>query len=164
MCQNVTGSGLQNWVDTGPIAAQCGLSKIHFFQRNIWILTKGAAVDYKSKMVQAMAWRRADTKQLAESVVIEVNCAHMRLSGSLSWLLLHHEKMHRYNADKNGTGRAHEGYLHSHSWRWAIPNRQVGSGRGTGWPYFVKSPVAGEIGMLPSATITMTRLWKIPDE
>ena len=43
---------------------------------------------------------------------------------------------------KNGTVWAHEGYLHPHNWKWAIPTPQVGSGRGTGWPYFVKSPVA----------------------
>ena len=60
--------------------------QIHFFKRNVWNSTKGA-VDYKSRLVQAMAWCRADTKRLPESVVIEVNGAHMRLSGSLSWLL-----------------------------------------------------------------------------
>ena len=37
---------------------------------------------------------------------------------------------------------AHEGYFHPHNRKWAIPNPQVGSGRGTGWPYFVKSPLA----------------------
>ena len=42
---------------------------------------------------------------------------------------------------KNGTVWAHEGYLHPHNWKWAIPTPQVGSGRGTGWPYFVKSPL-----------------------
>ena len=36
---------------------------------------------------------------------------------------------------------AHEGYFHPHNRKWAIPNPQVGSGRGTGWPYFVKSPL-----------------------
>ena len=45
-------------------------------------------------------------------------------------------------ADKNGTVWAHEGYLHPHRWKWAIPTPRVGSGRGTGWPYFVKSPLA----------------------
>ena len=43
---------------------------------------------------------------------------------------------------KNGTVWAQEGYLHPHSWKWAIPTPQVGSGQGTGWPYFVKSPIA----------------------
>ena len=42
---------------------------------------------------------------------------------------------------KNGTVWAHEGYLYPHNWKWAIPTPQVGSGRGTGWPYFVKSPL-----------------------
>ena len=45
------------------------------------------------------------------------------------------------DAEKNGTIWAHEGYLHPCSWKWAIPTRQVGSGRGTGWPWFVKSPI-----------------------
>ena len=39
------------------------------------------------------------------------------------------------HADKNGTDWALEGYLHPHSWKWAIPTPQVGSGRGTDWPY-----------------------------
>ena len=43
---------------------------------------------------------------------------------------------------KNGTVWAHEGYLHPHNWNWAIPTPQVGSGQRTGWPYFVKSPLA----------------------
>ena len=46
------------------------------------------------------------------------------------------------HAKKNGTVLTHDGYLHHHIWKWAIPNAQVGSGRGTGWPYFVKSPVS----------------------
>ena len=46
------------------------------------------------------------------------------------------------HAEKNGTVWAHEGYLHPHNWKWPIPTPQVGSGRGTGWPYFVKSPIA----------------------
>ena len=45
------------------------------------------------------------------------------------------------HAERNGTVWAHEGYLHPHSLKWAIPTPQVGSGRGTGWPYFVKSPL-----------------------
>ena len=40
------------------------------------------------------------------------------------------------HAEKNGTVWAHEGYLHPHSWKWAIPKLpHVGWGRGTGWPY-----------------------------
>ena len=80
-----------------------------------------------------MAWRRGYTKPLPVSVVIRVNGAYMRLSDWLGWLL------HRFgkyiDAEKNGTVWAHEGYLHPHSWKWAIPTRQVGSGRGTGWPH-----------------------------
>ena len=56
-----------------------------------------------SKLVQAMAWRREDTKPLTGSVVIEVNDAHMHLSGSFSWLLQRTGQMCRYNAEKNGT-------------------------------------------------------------
>ena len=86
-----------------------------------------------------MAWHREDTKPLPESVVIQANGAYMSLSDWLSWLL---HVLGRYiHTEKNGTVWAHEGYLHPHSWKWAIPTPQVGSGRGTGWPYFVKSPV-----------------------
>ena len=46
------------------------------------------------------------------------------------------------HAEKNGTVWAHDGYLHPHMWKWAIPNPQFGSGRGTGWPHLVKSPVS----------------------
>ena len=42
---------------------------------------------------------------------------------------------------EKGAVRAHEGYIDRHSWKWAIPTRQVGSGRGMGWTYFVKSQV-----------------------
>ena len=45
------------------------------------------AVNYKSKLVQAMAWHREDTKPLPESVVIQANGAYMSLSDWLSWLL-----------------------------------------------------------------------------
>ena len=47
------------------------------------------------------------------------------------------------HAEKDGTVWAHEWYLHPHSWKWTIPTPRVGSGRGTGWPYFVKSPLTG---------------------
>ena len=44
------------------------------------LLPKGE-VDHKSNLVQAVAWRRADT---ALSVVIQINVAYLRLSNSLS--------------------------------------------------------------------------------
>ena len=97
------------------------------------------AVNYKSKLFQAMAWHREDTKPLPESVVIQANGAYMSLSDWLSWLF---HVLGRYiHTEKNGTVWAHKGYLHPHSWKWAIPTHQVGSGRGTGWPYFLKSPM-----------------------
>ena len=37
------------------------------------------AVNYKSKLVQAMAWYREDIKPLHESVVIQANGANMSL-------------------------------------------------------------------------------------
>ena len=37
-------------------------------------------VNYKSKLVQAMAWHREDTKPLPESEVIQANGAYMSLS------------------------------------------------------------------------------------
>ena len=60
-----------------------------FFRRLKKILQfvlKGA-VNYKSKLAQAMAWHREDTKPLPESVVIQANGAYMSLSDWLSWLL-----------------------------------------------------------------------------
>ena len=42
------------------------------------------AVNYKSKLVQAMAWHREDTKPLPESVVIQANGVYMSLSDWLS--------------------------------------------------------------------------------
>ena len=58
------------------------------------------------------------------------------------------------HAEKNGTLWAHEGNLHTHSWKWAIPTPQVGSGRGTGWPYFVKFPqVLSGGSVTPTPTI-----------
>ena len=114
-----------------------------FFKRlkkSLQFVLKGA-VNYKSKLVPAMTWHREDTKPLPESVVIQANGAYMSLSDWLSWSL---HVLGRYiHTEKNGTVWAHEGYLHPHSWKWAIPTPQVGSGWGTGWPYFVKSPVGG---------------------
>ena len=46
------------------------------------------------------------------------------------------------HAEKNGTVWAYEGCFHPHIWKWAIPTRQVGSGRGTGRPFFVNSRLA----------------------
>ena len=39
-------------------------------QKSLQFFPKGA-IDYKSKLVQAMAWRRADTEPLPESAVIQ---------------------------------------------------------------------------------------------
>ena len=53
-----------------------------FFQttkKSLQFVLKGA-VNYKSKLVQAMAWHREDTKPLPESVVIQANGAYMSLS------------------------------------------------------------------------------------
>ena len=43
--------------------------------------------DYKSKLVQAMAWHQAYTKPLIESEMIQVHGAYVRLSDSLVWLI-----------------------------------------------------------------------------
>ena len=53
---------------------------------SLQFVPKGA-VNYKSKLVQAMAWHREDTKPLPGSVVIQANGALMSLSDWLSWLL-----------------------------------------------------------------------------
>ena len=53
-------------------------------------------VNYKSKLVQAMAWHREDTKPLPESVVIQSDSVYMTLSDWLSWLLHHIGKIYPY--------------------------------------------------------------------
>ena len=48
-------------------------------KNTLQFVLKGA-VNYKSKLVQAMAWHREDTKSLPESVGIQANGAYMSLS------------------------------------------------------------------------------------
>ena len=55
-------------------------------KKSLQFVPKGA-VNYKSKLVQAMTWHREDTKPLPGSVVIQANGAYMSLSDWLSWLL-----------------------------------------------------------------------------
>ena len=55
-------------------------------KKSLQFVPKGA-VNYKSKLVQAMAWHREDTKPLPGSVVIQANGAYMSLSDWLNWLL-----------------------------------------------------------------------------
>ena len=55
-------------------------------KKSLQFVPKGA-VNYKSKLVQAMAWHKEDTKPLPGSVVTQVNGAYMSLSDWLSWLL-----------------------------------------------------------------------------
>ena len=47
-------------------------------KKSLQSVPKGA-VNYKSKVVQAMTWHREDTKPLPESVVIQANGAYMSL-------------------------------------------------------------------------------------
>ena len=61
------------------------------------------------------------------------------------------------DAEKNGTVWVHEGDLHSHIWKWAIPTRQVRSGRGTGGPYIVISPISR---MVDGSTAWCLFLWQ----
>ena len=49
------------------------------------------------------------------------------------------------HAEKNGTVWAHEGYLHPHSWKWAIPTPQVGLRDGL--TMFCKIPIERGEGM-----------------
>ena len=121
--------------------------QIFFFRRlkkSLQFVPKGA-VNYKSKLVQAMAWHKEDTKPFPGSVVIQANGEYMSLSDWLSWLITSPYWENISMRRKNGTVWAHEGYLHPHNWKWAIPTPQFGSGRGTGWPYIVKSPVTQQI-------------------
>ena len=57
-----------------------------WLKKPLQFFPKGA-VNYKSKLVQAMAWQGEDTKPLSESVVIQANGAYMSLSDWLGWLL-----------------------------------------------------------------------------
>ena len=121
-----------------------------FFQTNkktLQFVLKGA-VNRKSKFVQAMAGPEKTLIHYLSQWCSMANDAYMSLSDWLSWLL---HVLERYiHAEKNGTVWPHEGYLHPHSWKRAIPTPRVGSGRRTGWPYFVKSPVArSDCGMVP---------------
>ena len=76
-----------------------------------------------------MAWHREETnKPLPESAVIQAYGAYMSLPDWLSWLPVRIEKIYPYG--KNGTVWAHEGYLHPHRWKLAIPTPKVGSGEG----------------------------------
>ena len=72
-----------------------------FWLKSLQFVPKGT-VDYKSKLVQAMAWRQAYTKPLPESEMIQVHGAHMRLSDSLGWLL---HRAGKYIAMKCGETR-----------------------------------------------------------
>ena len=96
--------------------------------------------DYKMKIssgnslapsrYQAIAWVKGDPGQWYIYASLELT----ELITSPCWEIY-------IDTERNGTVWAHEGYLHPHSWKWAIPTRQVGSGRGTGWPWFGKSPL-----------------------
>ena len=92
-----------------------------FFRRlkkSLQFVLKGA-VNYKSKLGQAMAWHREDTKPLPEAVVIQANGAYIWVS-QIDWVDHFPGSLHvlgRYiHTEKNGTVWAHEGYLHPHSW------------------------------------------------
>ena len=63
------------------------LPNTFFFKRLKKQFVPNGAVNYKSKLVQAMAWYREDIKPLPESLVIQANGAYMSLSDWLSWLL-----------------------------------------------------------------------------
>ena len=74
-----------------------------------------------------MVWRRADSKPLPGSVVIQVNGAYMlsRIDEVDYFTVLG-----KYiDAEKNGTVWAHEGYLHPHSIAESGQFRPARSGR-----------------------------------
>ena len=111
---------------------------VQTIKKSLQFVPKGA-VHHKAKLVQAMAWYRDDTKPLPKSLVIWANGAYMSLSDWLRWLLHRIRKI--YPCGEKRYCLSTRGIPSPHSWKWAIPNCQVGSGRGTGWPYFVKSPL-----------------------
>ena len=86
-----------------------------------------------------MAWYKEDTKPLPESVVIQDNGAYTSLPDWLSWLLHRIGKIYP---------RGEKRYCLSTRGMLSPPYLKMGnsdpsgwSGRGTGWPYFVKSPL-----------------------
>ena len=104
------------------------ISKSLFFKwPKITAFVPKGAVDYKWKLVQAMAWHQAHTEPLPESGVIQLNGAYMRLSDWMSWLLHRIGKIignffmspQRFCA-KCGEKRCCLSTLHHHSWKWAI--------------------------------------------
>ena len=54
-------------------------SFIKRLKQSLQFVPKGV-VNYKSKLLQAMAWHREDTKPLPESMVIQANGAYVSLS------------------------------------------------------------------------------------
>ena len=94
-------------------------------KKSLQFVSNGA-VNHKSKLVQAMAWHREDTKPLPESVVIQANGAYMSLSDWLSWLLHRIGKI--YPCGEKRYCMSTRGIPSPYSWKLAIPTPQVGSG------------------------------------
>ena len=117
-----------------------------FFKRLINIslqFVPNGAVNYKSKLVQAMAWYRGNTQPLPESGVIQANCAYMSLSDWLSWLL------HRHGIGKIYP-RGEKRYCLSTRGMLSPPYLKVGNSDPSGWvgardglTIFCKIPISG---------------------
>ena len=106
ICQNGAGSGLQHWVDSGPIVAQCDLCTWIWLNQYHIFLTMPT---HKSRTCDTFVTRNWPIDPL---------------------------KIYRYG-EKRYCLSTRE-YLNPYSWKWAI-------GRRTGWPWFVKSPLAHDV-------------------
>ena len=66
--------------------------------------------------------------------------AHIYVAG-VHWVdYFNVQGKHNYKMRRKTVVLRARGLPSPHSWKWAIPTPRVGSGRGTGWPYLVKSP------------------------
>ena len=113
---------------------------LFFFKRLKKQFVPNGAVNYKSKLVQAMAWYREDNKPLPESLVIQANGAYMSLSDWLSWLLHRIGKIYP---------RGEKRYSLSTRWMLSPPYLKVGNsdpsgrvGARDGLTIFCKIPIS----------------------
>ena len=137
---------LCGWDKMTTICNLLSLPNTPFFQTTQISLqfAPNGSVNYKSKLVQAIAGYREDTKPLPESGVIQANGVYMSLSDWLSWLFT---VLGKYiHAEKNATVWAHEGCFHPHIWKWAIPTPTGWVGARDGFAIFCKIPISNHSG------------------
>ena len=111
-CRNRNGSGLQHCIDSGTIAVQCGLSK------RIWF--------NQYQIFQTLLTHNTHKSQKNWSFV------------QSDWSNVMKFACHRSSVFKTGLYERHSLSRTPSAESWQF--RTVRSGRGTGWPYFLKSP------------------------